>query len=166
MNAQQTPPGPRQLPIIGNALEMQRDPLGFLLQTARQYGDVVKLSLPGLPIYMFNHPDHIEEILRHQHQHFIKDKITRDGSLIVGNGLLTSEGAFWKKQRRLAAPAFHHERIAAYAEVMTRYTEDYIANWRDGEARDLHQDMTALTLHIVSRTLFGLEKSADAKEIG
>jgi cytochrome P450 len=162
----QLPPGPKPLPLLGNVLDMQKNPLQFLLNNSKKHGDVVHFSLPGLPIYMFNHPEHIEEILRHQNQNFIKDKITRDGSLLVGNGLLTSEGQFWKKQRRLAQPAFHHERINAYAEVMVRYTEEATNTWKAVETRDLHHDMTALTLRIVSRTLFGLETSADAKRIG
>lgn len=160
------PPGPKEFPLLGHALEMLKDPLDFMLQASRQYGDVVKFSLPGYPIYLFNHPDHIEEVLRHKNQFFIKDSLTRDGSLIVGNGLLTSEGDFWKKQRRLAQPAFHHERINSYAEVMVRYTERAISQWREGQTRDIHQDMMRLTLDIVSKTLFGVETQVASDEIG
>ena len=96
----------------------------------------------------------------------IKDKLTRGLSLFLGQGLLVSEGDFWRKQRRLAQPAFHRECIAAYGETMVAHTERAIGAWREGEARDVHADLMRLTLDIVATTLFGVEIGDVARRIG
>jgi len=85
---------------------------------------------------------------------------------LVGNGLLTSEGEVWKRQRRLAQPAFHRQRISAYGDVMVDYAQRMIAMWRAGEVRDIHRDMMRLTLEIVVRTLFNADVSQDADKVG
>ncbi len=84
----------------------------------------------------------------------------------MGNGLLTSEGEVWKRQRRLAQPAFHRQRISAYGDVMVDYTERMISTWRAGEVRDIHRDMMRLTVEIVVRTLFNSDVSQDADKVG
>src|SRR6185295_19218622 len=85
---------------------------------------------------------------------------------LVGNGLVTSEGDFWRRQRRLAQPAFHRQRISSYGDVMVQYAERAIAGWKNGERRDLARDMTRLTLEIVVKTLFNSDVSNDADHIG
>ncbi len=162
------PAGPKGHFLIGNLLEFDRDPLKFLLRCTREYGDVVYLSALGVPLYLINHPDMIERVLVTNNRNFIKDKGMRIRSLrrLFGNGLLTSEGEFWIRQRRLAQPAFHRERIAAYGEVMVESTERMINNWRAGETRDIHQDMMHLTLEIVVKTLFGGDSSVESNDVG
>jgi cytochrome P450 len=81
----------------------------------------------------------------------------RHVTAIFGNGLLTSEGDFWLRQRRLAQPAFHRDRVAGYGSEMVHLAERHCDSWRDGERRDVHRDMMAVTLHIVTRTLFGTD---------
>lgn len=159
------PPGPRGLPILGHTVELTRDALGFMERISREYGDVVRFALPGQTIYLLNHPAAIEQLLVTEREHLIKDKLTRELSLLLGNGLLVSEGTFWRKQRMLAQPGFHRERIAAYGQVMVDYAERAVAAWRDGEIRDVHKDMMRLTLDIVARTLFGIEIGGVAREI-
>jgi cytochrome P450 len=121
-----------------------------------------------MPLYLINHPDLIERVLVTNNRNFIKDKGMRIRSLrrLFGNGLLTSEGEFWIRQRRLAQPAFHRERIAGYGEVMVESTERMINNWRPGETRDIHQDMMHLTLEIVVKTLFGGDSSVESNDVG
>ena len=85
---------------------------------------------------------------------------------IFGNGLLTSEGDFWLKQRRQAAPAFHPDRIAAYGSVMSEFTDRLAGGWREGETRDIHRDLMRVTMEIVSKTLFDVEVAEDVEEIG
>jgi cytochrome P450 len=162
------PAGPKGHLLIGNLLEFDRDPLKFLLRCTREYGDVVYLSALGMPLYLINHPDLIERVLVTDNRNFIKDKGMRIRSLrrLFGNGLLTSEGEFWIRQRRLAQPAFHRERIAGYGEVMVESTERMINNWRPGETRDIHQDMMHLTLEIVVKTLFGGDSSVESNDVG
>ena len=85
---------------------------------------------------------------------------------LVGNGLVTSEGDFWRRQRRLAQPAFHRQRISSYGDVMVQYAQRTIASWKPGERRDLARDMTRLTLEIVVKTLFNSDVSYDADHVG
>jgi cytochrome P450 len=147
----------RELPLVGSSVPMLRDVLGFLERISREHGDAVCFHIPGQRIFLFNHPDAIEQILVTERDRLIKDELTRRLSLLLGNGLLLSEGAFWRRQRRLAQPGFHRERIAAYADAMVAMTERTIDGWRDGEKREIQEAMMRLTLDIVVKTLFGLE---------
>jgi len=160
------PPGPSPVSRSGSFKNYSRDPLGFLPALARQYGDIVTMRLYKFRVYYVNHPDYIEEVLVNQARKFIKGRILRANKGLFGNGLLTSEGEFWLRQRRLAQPAFHRARIAAYAETMVRFTERMLEGWRDGESRDVHAEMMRLTLQIVAKTLFDADVDADVQEVG
>ncbi len=168
MSAKLKPPGPKGRFLIGNLLEFDRNPLSFLTRCARQYGDVVYLSAPFLSFYLINRPDLIEYALVTNNRNFIKDKGLRMRSArrLFGNGLLTSDGDFWIRQRRLTAPAFHREQVAGYGEVMVACTERMIETWHSGQSRDIHQDVMRLTLEIVAETLFGIDASREAREVG
>lgn len=155
----------RGLPFIGSSIGLARDPLGFLERVACR-GDVVEFGMLGDRVILFNHPDAIEELLVGKRDKLVKDRFTRELSIGLGKGLLVSEGAFWRKQRRLVQPAFHRQRIEAYAAVMVEYTERAIASWRDGETRSTHEDMMRLTLDIVARTLFSVDIGEVARKIG
>jgi len=106
---------------------------------------------------LFSDPDLIESVLVRNSQNFLKDRVIQNSRWLFGDGLLTSEGEHWKKQRRLSQPSFHRERIAAYADVMTDYAERMLSDWQDGAVVDIHQEMMRLTLRIVVRTLFNVE---------
>src|SRR5262249_13361210 len=110
-----------------------------------------------IQVYFLNHPDLIESVLVRNYQNFLKDHVIRKSRWFFGDGLLTNEGESWLRQRRLAQPAFHRERIAGYAKTMTGYAQEMLAAWRDGEVRDVHQEMMQLTLKIVVRALFNVE---------
>jgi len=140
--------------------------MAFLTAISREYGDIVTMSFYKFRVYYVSHPDYIEEVLVNQARKFIKGRILRANKGLFGNGLLTSEGDFWLRQRRLAQPAFHRARIAAYGETMVRFTERLIAGWRDGETRDIHAEMMRLTLQIVAKTLFDAEVDGDAQQVG
>ena len=161
------PPGPEGRFPTGNLLDYTRDHLGFLTRCAREYGDVVRLRFVNVPVYLLNHPDHVEYVLVRNNRNFIKSRGERISLGFLGNGLLTSEGSFWRRQRRLAQPAFHRDRIAAYGRVMVECGERMAAGWRDDEVRDVHDDMGRLTLEIVARTLFGVPLgSVEFEEVG
>ena len=160
------PPGPSPASRSGSFKNYSRDPLGFLPTLAREYGDIVTMRFYKFRVYYVNHPDYIEEVLVNQARKFIKGRILRANKGLFGNGLLTSEGDFWLRQRRLAQPAFHRARIAAYAETMVRFTERMQEGWRDGQTLDVHAEMTRLTLQIVAKTLFDADVDADAQEVG
>ncbi|CAN5664399.1 cytochrome P450 [soil metagenome] len=160
------PPGPKTRPLIGNLLDYSRDPLGFLARSAREYGDVVSLQFPGMPAYLLSNPEHIEQVLVKNNRNFIKDRSTKQMLSILGDGLLTSDGDFWRRQRRLAQPAFHRERIDNYARTMVSYTERMLEDWRDDQERDIHHDMMRLTLEIVAKTLIDADIVDDAEDVG
>ncbi|MBV8077669.1 MAG: cytochrome P450, partial [Planctomycetaceae bacterium] len=124
----------------------------------------VKLRLGPRRMILVNHPDLVEEVLVTRNRHFIKHFALRMTQTTLGNGLLTSEGEFWRRQRRLAQPAFHRDRIAGYAAVMVEYAERMLAGWADGQVRDVHDDMMRVTLEVVAKTLFDADISGDSAD--
>src|SRR5262245_8878647 len=159
-------PSPKANFLLGHALAFGRDPFGFPVAAAREHGDVVLLKFPGLPTWLLAHPDDIEYVLVKAHARFVKDKITHGLSDLLGNGLLVSEGEFWKRQRRLAQPAFHHQHVRGYAEVMIDAAGRVAAGLEVGRIVDMQHEMMRVTLAIVAKTLFGAEMREDAATIG
>jgi cytochrome P450 len=155
------------LPLIGNLIPLSTDVLKHLTDNARRYPEIVAVRVMNGTFYQVTHPDLIEQVLVTHSAHFIKDKgLKVYAKPVFGNGLLSSDGDFWLRQRRMAQPAFHRQRIALYAEAMTEFTARAIATWRDGEVRDIHADMMHLTLEVVAKTLFNAESDAQVAEIG
>ena len=146
--------------------EFNRDSLAFI-ERCRDYGDIVRMRFFYLTVTFLYHPEHIEYVLSTNAKNFIKSRSLRTPFFrrLVGNGLLTSEGEEWKRQRRLAQPAFHRQRINAYGEIMVDYTGRLISNWNNGEVRDIHRDMMRLTLEVVVKTLFNAEVSGEADKV-
>jgi cytochrome P450 len=130
------------------------------------YGDIVTMRYYSFRVYFISHPDYIEQVLVTDNRKFVKGRILRKNRQLFGNGLLTSEGDFWLRQRRLAQPAFHRGRIASYADTMVRYASRIASEWSDGEERDLHAEMMRLTLSIVAKTLFDADVDREAKRVG
>jgi cytochrome P450 len=162
-----TPPGPPGRFPFGNLPDFARDILGYLTFCAREYGDVTRFRLGRWDAYLLNHPDLVDEVLRKQRESFIKHRFFwRHVTAIFGTGLLTSEGDFWLRQRRLAAPAFHPDRIANYGDVMVAYTDRLVDGWHDGETRNVHEDMMRVTMEIVSKTLFDADVETEVDELG
>src|SRR5687768_8318989 len=108
--------------LTGHLTPFARDPLGFLTDCARQCGDLVPLTFLGRKAYLVNHPDYVEQILATGYRDFRKPAVLRQPFMrrLLGNGLVTSERDFWVRQRRLAQPAFHRERVNAYSTEMVR----------------------------------------------
>ena len=147
---------PRARPLVGMALALRKDPLAGMRQMARDYGDVVRFYVMMQERTLVNRPDLINQVLVIQQSKFHKSELTRRiTSRMLGQGLLISEGEFWRRQRRLAQPAFHRSRINEYGATMLELAENHISGWRDGEQRNISQEMTALTLDIAVKTLFG-----------
>jgi cytochrome P450 len=166
MQAFKLPPTPKGHFLIGHALEILRDPFGLVARCGRDHGDVVRLRFGTLTFYLLLNPRDIEYVLRGNHRNFIKDKGTRLLSRLLGQGLLTSEGDFWRRQRRLAQPAFQLDQIQRYSDFMVAYTERLIDRWQSGQTRDIHADMMRLTLEIVGQTLFRADVSGYADRVG
>src|SRR5437764_2504193 len=160
------PPGPEPHFLIGNMPLASRDPLAVLTRWARQYGDIFYYRAAWIHVYFLNHPDLIESVLVRNHPNLLKDRVIQNSRWFFGDGLLTSEGEEWKRQRRLTQPAFHRDRVASYANSMVEYTQRLISAWQEGETRDIHRDMMRLTLEIVVRCLFSADVSNDVDEVG
>jgi cytochrome P450 len=161
------PPGPKGSLIMGVMREFNRDTLGFITQ-CRDFGDVVHTRFLYIHAYFLYNPSDIETLLTTNAKSFHKARSLRSPFFyrLVGNGLVTSEGEFWRRQRRLAQPAFHRQRISAYGDVMVQYAQRAIDTWKKDEHRDVARDMTRLTLEIVVKTLFNADVSNDADRVG
>jgi cytochrome P450 len=151
------PPGPRLFPSIRHLFAFDKDPLAFLTQLHRTYGEIASFTIAGTPIYAVFNPVDIEQLLTGHFKHYVKDRGTRVMTRVLGNGLLTSEGDFHRRQRQRVQPAFHHQRLQAYAETMVEATDRVHSRWIDGEVLDIHAEMMRAALFIVSKALLGGE---------
>jgi cytochrome P450 len=160
------PPGPPRSILPTFIYRPGRNPLAFFADLQRKYGNLVYLQTGGEQVFVVNEPHLIRDVLvTHQHN-FRKGRGLERAKRLLGEGLLTSEGAVHVRQRRLIQPAFHRDRIASYGAVMTDYAERAGARWRDGQPVDVAQDMMRLTLGIVGKTLFDEDVESQAAEVG
>jgi cytochrome P450 len=156
-----SPPG--AVPLLGHFPAYARDPLGFVTRSSAEYGGVVPFRLGPFPALLLTDPGAIHAVLVTNSRDFKKSRAAGRIGVVVGNGLLLSEGEPWREHRRVVQPAFHHDRVAAWGETMVREAEAFVAGWEEGEVRDVHRDMAALTLSIVARTL--LDSRLDERDI-
>jgi cytochrome P450 len=164
------PPGPRaplsRVGAPGQLFAFRRDPTGFLLRMAETYGDVVRMRFAGREVFLLSRPADIEAMLVTQNRKFVKGTALQATQRVLGQGLLTSEGDFHLRQRRLIQPIFHRQRIAGYGESMVQAAASHSARWAEGQVLDMHAAMMALTLTIVAKTLFGTDVEGEAEAIG
>jgi cytochrome P450 len=160
------PPGPKPFIPIANLVNLRRNPIQFLTKVVEQYGDVVYFKLGPQPVFLLNNPDHIRDVLITHNKMFMKGEGLQRAKRLLGEGLLTSEGEFHLRQRRLAQPAFHRARIAGYGSTMVEYAARLGDDWQDGEQRDIAREMMRLTLAIAGKTLFDANVETEADEIG
>jgi cytochrome P450 len=160
------PRGPKNLPVVGHLPAFRAHPIDFLMKMAREYGDLPYFRLGPQHVYLVNHPELVREVLVTNQANFTKSRALQRARVLLGQGLLTSEGQFHLRQRRLAQPAFHRERLAAYASVMSEYGVRLRDRWTAGSTLDVSQEMMRLTLAVVGKTLFSAEVEEEASEIG
>jgi cytochrome P450 len=166
-NGDRALPGPKGLPFLGVSLNLLRNPLEVMRSAAREYGDIVRIPVIMQSRILLNHPDYIQQVLIFQQNKFHKSTLSKEATeRLLGQGLLISEGDFWRRQRRLAQPAFHRHRINEYSSAMVECAEAQGCTWRDGETRNMAEEMMALTLEAAVRTLFGTTLPGEAKHVG
>ncbi|MCA9870345.1 MAG: cytochrome P450, partial [Anaerolineae bacterium] len=159
------PPGPKARFPLDLYVRFRSDRIGFLEEMA-SFGDVSHLSFNNMHLYLLNHPDMIRDLLVNNHRQFTKSRALHLAEWLLGKGLLTSEGDFHLRQRRLVQPAFHRQRMAGYADVMAAYAARTADRWQDGARVNMAQEMMRLTLAIVGKTLFDADVEDEAPQIG
>jgi cytochrome P450 len=157
--------GPKGALISGTMREYGADPIGSMRHWRDIHGDFVPIRFGPFRAHVAFGPAEIEEVLTDRAADFRKSFGTRMLIPLLGNGLLTAEGDEWLRHRRLASPAFHRDRVAGYGRTMAGYADDRVETWREGELVDLHDEMTALTLRIVARTLFDTDVTPRIEEV-
>ncbi len=164
--ATKLPPGPNSFIPVINLISLRRDPLGFLTRLAKEYGEIAFFKLGPQPVYLISNPEYIRDILITHNKNFMKGEGLQRAKRLLGEGLLTSEGEYHLRQRRLVQPAFHRQRIAGYATTMIDYAARLRDKWNGGEALDISREMMRLTLAIAGKTLFDADVESEADEIG
>jgi cytochrome P450 len=159
------PPSLKPGILGGHFITFRRNPTKFLTDLAR-LGDVTFFRMGSVPGYFINNPDMARDIMVVNAHKFKKGRALQRAKRLLGTGLLTSEGQEHLRQRRMIQPAFHRQRIAAYAETMVKYGEEMAGKWRDGEMRDIDKEMMHLTLQIVGQTLFSADVEDEADGVG
>lgn len=158
-------PGPRSLLPGRHLFTLLRQPIPFLMALA-QRGDITSVSLGLRRLFFLNHPDLVQELLVTQAGSFEKGIVLQRSKRLLGEGLLTSEGALHLRQRRLVQPAFHRQQIARYGAIMAAQAARLCESWEDGACLDIAEEMRRLTLAIVGRTLFGADVEGCAADVG
>jgi cytochrome P450 len=153
------------LPILGNTREAWADPLALFQDSVRR-DSIARFRFFYLDYFLVNDPDAIAHVLVKNAGNYEKSRNYVGLKAVLGRGLLTSEGDHWRKQRRLAQPAFHREKIAGFADTMVRCTEEHLARWKVGDSFDAHAQMMALTFRIVGLTLMSRDFEGDARSVG
>lgn len=164
--AQPDLPSPKGQFLVGHTLQYMRDPLEFMTRITREHGDMVRLQLADTTAVHLANPRDISEVLRGHPHDFIKDRLTKILEPVLGWGLVTSDGDLWRRQRKLIQPAFTHQAIQRYGEVMVDLTEAKGSTWKVDQDFDLRAEMMALTLEIVAKTLFDADVQKEVTEVG
>src|SRR6266516_7251768 len=159
------PPAPEPHFLIGNFPLGRPDPLAVFTGWAREFGDIFYYRAGWSQVYFLNSPELIESVLVTNQQNFRKDRVIQNSRLFLGQGLLTSEGSEWLRQRQLCQPAFHREQLALYARIINGCAEEMLDSWKDGENRDVHQEMMQLTLRVVAKVLFSVDVKQESGEV-
>ena len=160
------PPGPPEMPVIGQAFRLRNDFVG-LLREAATYGDVSTAAVNPIPICLVNHPELNREVLVTNHVRTGRGSMAFEAvRWMMGNGLTASTGGFHLKQRRLIQPRFHRGQIEKYAEAMTEFSSRKAREWRDGASVDMEQEMRQLTLQIVAKALFDIDTTDVVRRVG
>src|SRR5215468_1716756 len=151
-------------------LAARRDPLVFLRWAASEYGDVVRFDAwPLVIVHLLYHPDHIKHVLQDNNRNYWKGNLIGRVKPLIGEGLFTSEGDFWRRQRRLAQPAFHRQRIEGFATIMTECTQAMLERWEMSVKRkqtlEVLAEMSNLTNLITTRALFSSDMGEDVAAI-
>jgi cytochrome P450 len=159
------PDGPQFARRLVSGEVFSQNAADFMLNTARRYGDLNHYIGFGRHIFQFNHPQLIEDLLLRDAGRHHRGLVMQRAKMVLGQGLLTSEAPLHLRQRRLAQPAFHRQRIAAYGQTIATYAEEMSIRWESGTVMDLHPEMLLLAVRIVGKTLFDTNVETEVQQI-
>jgi len=165
-------PGLRQLlPLpYGSVGWARRDPLGFLVENRRRFGDVFRNQFGSWVYHLLAHPAHVQHVLQDNYKNYPRSRHYRFTKLVIGDGLVSTEGDVWRRQRRMIQPAFNHQRVSGLAGKMIEAAQEMLERWQkyatSGEVFDVAGEMIRLTLAVVGKTLFGVELGGETDSIG
>jgi cytochrome P450 len=160
------PPGPRKLPYFGNLLSWRRDPLGYLQQLQRTYGNMATIYLGPTPMVLLLRPEYVRYVLVENPRSFSNRGALPAVEAIASEGLLTIDGDKHRQQRHAVQPAFHKKRVESYTRIIEQYTQELLKTWHSGDTVDLSHAMQELTLRIVSKCLFSIDLSHQLNAVG
>lgn len=155
------PPGPKGTLLAGNLGQFGTKRLNFLSDVAQTYGPISTFRFGPRRIFLITESDLIEQVLVTDAKYYVKHFGARAYKPVLGNGLVTSEGETWLRQRRLSQPSFHKQRVQSYAPVMGTLTERMLEKWKSGTDVDIHVEFSSLTSAIALKTLFDLDDAGD-----
>ncbi|MFD2201716.1 cytochrome P450 [Shivajiella indica] len=165
INKSKLPPGPNPRISLINLLRFRKDSLGFLKGVASEFGDIAHFKMGPLRVLLLNHPDYIKEVLSTQQSNFVKGRPLEMAKELLGEGLLTSEGEFHKRQSRVIQPAFHRKMMANYAPAMTEYATRLMNSWEEGMQVDMMKEMIKMSTGIAGKTMFNVDIEGEAPDI-
>ncbi|HMT29860.1 MAG TPA: cytochrome P450 [Bacteroidia bacterium] len=163
------PPGPFGHPVLGNLFHLRTRVLDFFSELREKYGDIVTVRFSVRNVSYVQHPDFIHHILQENNRNYTKSLRYEQLKYLLGNGLLTSEGEFWLRQRRMIQPAFHKQKLQLLTDEMASCTQQMLNKWEvefKSKPFNLASEMMALTLQIVGRTLLNADVLSEAKNVG
>ena len=160
------PPLPKGKTLSGNLSQIRAQGKQFYLNQSQKYNGVFRFRMLHETAYVVNEPGYLEQVFITNRSNFIKGRSWKTTRIFGGDGLLTSEGDFWLRQRRLSQPAFHRERLVGYSQVMSQYASRMVESWKQGETHNIFRDMRQLTLEIVCKTLFDADITNEGQKVG
>ncbi|MGE0027061.1 MAG: cytochrome P450 [Thermoleophilia bacterium] len=160
-----TAPGPGRRGSLALVGERRRDALGMFTRLRDRYGEVVRFRMGPLDMLLVSDPDLVQEVFTTHASRVRKGRILEGAKVLLGEGLLTSEGAHHRRQRRLMQPAFHRDRLDAYAGIMGGWAARTAEGWRDGTTVDVFSEMSGLTMGVTGEALFGTDVAGDRERV-
>lgn len=169
-SAEKKAPGPGIGAIPRTLKDFPRNPIKFSQGLWQKYGDIVRFWIGPFLVHLISGPEEIKHVLQDNNQNYSKGRVYDAFKPVIGNGLLTSEGDFWRRQRRLANPSFRHDKIRGFVSMFAEQSQALLEEWetyaRTGQTIDIAPQMMRLTFGIVGRALFSADLEKDAREVG
>jgi cytochrome P450 len=161
-----TAPGPRGELLTGNLAAYKRDPIQMILDAQREHGDIARQRLGPYLVHTLTHPDHVKHVLQDNNQNYCRGNLYENFKIFFGNGLLTTDGKYWLRHRRIAQPLFHRKVVDACADTIGEAAEGMLTRWGGvaarGEVVDIVPEMMRLSLGVLGRVIFGHDLGEDA----